>query len=104
MKRTTAWTVAGVMLALLLAGCSGDEKPPATGIEPKGPPKTPGTKRAGGVPRSRTWASADGKFRVEAELVKMVAGVVHLKRKDGQVIQVPIDKLGEEDRKLLRKR
>ena len=53
----------------------------------------------------RTWTSADGRFHVEAELVKMVAGVVHLKRKDnGQVIQVPVDKLSEEDQKFLRKR
>lgn len=79
---------------------------PATPVETK--PSEKPAEKPGPKPTStrglRTWSSADGKFRVEAELVKMVAGIVHLKRKDGQVIQVPIDKLSEEDRKLLRKR
>src|SRR5688572_12044029 len=46
----------------------------------------------------RSWSDAAKAFRVEAQLLKVVDGVVHLKRKDNaKVIQVAFDKLSLDD-------
>jgi hypothetical protein len=49
----------------------------------------------------RTWSDATGKFKIEAELIKVEAGKVELKRKDGQIVSVPLDKLSKEDQDYL---
>ena len=50
----------------------------------------------------RTWATADGKFKVVAKLVEKNASSVRLKRKDdGKVITVPIERLGKSERDYL---
>jgi hypothetical protein len=71
--------------------------PPATGST-----TTPPTPRPMVEAEFRTWTSADGKFTVEAQLVKVVGKTVHLKRKDGKTLQVPLDKLGDEDQTFLK--
>lgn len=52
----------------------------------------------------RTWSDATGKFRIEAELVTVEDGNAILKKKDGEEITVPIDKLSKEDQALLEKK
>ncbi len=52
----------------------------------------------GGV---RTWSDTTGKFRIEAELVKVADGKVELRRKDGQNVTVPLDKLSKDDQDYL---
>jgi hypothetical protein len=49
----------------------------------------------------RTWTSSNGKYTIEAFLVRKEDGVAHLRMKDGKVIQVPIAKLSAADRKFL---
>ena len=52
----------------------------------------------------RTWSDATGKFRLEAELVGVEDGKAILKKKDGEQVLVPIDKLSKEDQELLEKK
>jgi len=49
----------------------------------------------------RTWKDKSGKFSIRAELVESDGTAVKLKREDGQVIKVPVDRLSDEDRKFL---
>ncbi|MDZ4817921.1 MAG: SHD1 domain-containing protein [Planctomycetota bacterium] len=50
----------------------------------------------------RKWTSAGGGFSIEAELIKVEDGIVHLKRKDsGKTMQIPLGKLSKADQKLL---
>ena len=52
----------------------------------------------------RTWKTSDGKYSVEADLVKIDGNTVHLKKKvDGEVIPVPIQLLSTEDQEFLKK-
>jgi hypothetical protein len=52
----------------------------------------------------RTWKSAAGASSVEAELVKMSAGKVTLRKKDGSTVTIPIDKMSAEDQEYIRQR
>lgn len=49
----------------------------------------------------RTWVDATGKYKIEAELVSHENGTVKLKRRDGTVVTLPVDKLSTEDREYL---
>ena len=50
----------------------------------------------------RVWISADGKFQVEAKIVRVEPDVVRLQRKDnGKLISVPLTTLCDFDRKYL---
>lgn len=49
----------------------------------------------------RTWSDRSGKFKVEAELLGVTEGKVQLKRKDGQTVEVPLDRLSDEDQKFV---
>ena len=52
---------------------------------------------------ARTWSDKSGKFRVDAEFVKVEDDVVSLKRTDtGATIQVPLARLSEADREHVR--
>jgi hypothetical protein len=46
----------------------------------------------------RTWTDTTGKFSVEAEFAALDGNNVKLKRKDGSVLSVPLDKLSNQDR------
>lgn len=49
----------------------------------------------------RKWTDSSGAFSVLAELVEVKDGKAHLKKADGSVIAVPVDKLSEADQKFL---
>jgi aspartyl protease family protein len=48
---------------------------------------------------ARKWTSAKGRFTIDAEYVDATDDAVRLKKVDGAVITVPLDKLSEDDRK-----
>lgn len=56
----------------------------------------------GDVALARKWHSKDGKFSVEAELVESSDTEVKLRKTDGKVIAVAIEKLSDEDVKFLK--
>ncbi len=69
----------------------------AVAADPDNPFATEQEKIAAAKPR--TWTASNGKFSVEAKLVKVDEGKLVLKRADGQEISVPLDKLSEADQK-----
>lgn len=54
--------------------------------------------------RTRTWADATGEYTVHAEFRGYTAGKVKLKKDDGTVVTLEIDKLSEEDQKWIKSR
>jgi hypothetical protein len=52
----------------------------------------------------RTWTDSTGTFSVEAELLHFAGGVVHLRKLDGTIITLPIERLSAEDQQWVRKR
>jgi len=51
---------------------------------------------------ARLWTDDAGKFHVEATFVEMTLGKVKLRKKDGGIISVPMERLGDEDQKWVR--
>lgn len=51
----------------------------------------------------RTWADKSGKFSVRAKFVELTNGELTLETPDGKQVTIPLDKLGEADRKLAEK-
>jgi hypothetical protein len=45
----------------------------------------------------RIWTDRTGKFKTEAEMVKVVDGKVHLKKADGKLMEVPFARLSKTD-------
>ena len=52
----------------------------------------------------RTWTSADGKFKTEAEFQGSIAGKVKLRKTDGTIITIESYKLSEADQEWIRRR
>ena len=52
-------------------------------------------------PKSRTWTSANGKFKVRATLIEHDEDQIRLEKRDGSQISVPISKLSAEDQQYL---
>ncbi len=50
----------------------------------------------------RTWTDASGKHQIEAELLGFRDGLVHLKKPDGTVLNIALDKLCPSDQALVR--
>ena len=50
------------------------------------------------APAMRTWHAAAGNFKVRATFVSLDSDTVTLKRADGRVIHVPLEKLSKADR------
>ncbi len=50
---------------------------------------------------ARKWTSNDGQHTVEAELVDLTDGKVRLKKPEGAIVTVPLERLSESDRKFL---
>ena len=50
---------------------------------------------------TRTWTSAKGKFSVRAELVDYTDEEVQLRKEDGKIIAVQLEKLGRKDQRFL---
>lgn len=51
---------------------------------------------------SRTWSDRSGKFRVTAQLDRITEGGVVLVKPDGKRVEVPLEKLSEEDQQYVR--
>ena len=49
----------------------------------------------------RTWSDTSGKFKIEATLDSFDGKVVKLKRRDGSIVSVPIEKLSQADQQVL---
>jgi S1-C subfamily serine protease len=79
----------------LIAFLTGDPAAPAAAAS-FGKPAEPG--------QSRTWTDATGQFKIEAEFVSSADGTVSLRKPNGEVITVPLDKLSDDDRKYLKAR
>jgi hypothetical protein len=54
------------------------------------------------VPELRSWSDVSGKFSVEASLISETNGIVSLRKKDGQLISVPLSKLSIVDQDFVR--
>lgn len=52
----------------------------------------------------RTWRDASGQFNIEAEFRGMSFGSVKLKKQDGKLINVPLEKLSDEDKKWIERK
>jgi hypothetical protein len=50
---------------------------------------------------ARQWVSRDGKFKVQADLLRFDGLVAALQRADGSIANVPVDRLSPEDREFL---
>ena len=48
---------------------------------------------------ARQWTSSSGEHRIEADLVSFDSERVRLKKEDGKIVVVPLDQLGDADRK-----
>ncbi len=80
-------------------------KPPVT-VLPSAPLAKlgPASKsEAGAVKALRTFSARNGKT-VQAEYISVVDGTVKLRRKDGKVIDVPLDKFSDDDQDFIRSR
>jgi hypothetical protein len=53
--------------------------------------------------KKRTWTDSSGKFKIEAEFVKLAAGQVTLKRTDGKEIALPLDLLAPADQAIAKR-
>ncbi len=51
---------------------------------------------------ARQWSDRSGSYSVEAELVKVEDGRVHLKKPDGKIVTVPQDRLSDVDQRYLK--
>jgi len=51
----------------------------------------------------RTWQDDTSKFKIEAEFVELEDGAVRLRRRDGRIVTVPLDRLCQEDRRFVRR-
>src|SRR6266498_1385095 len=47
--------------------------------------------------KTRTWTDRTGSFKVEAQLLQLIDGKVHLHKLNGVKIAVPVDKMSKED-------
>ena len=50
----------------------------------------------------RAWTDSTGKYTIRAEFVELKSGKVRLRKLDGKEVTIPIEKLSDEDRELLR--
>ncbi|MEI8376080.1 MAG: SHD1 domain-containing protein [Planctomycetota bacterium] len=51
---------------------------------------------------ARTWTDSTGTHKVEGEFVKMAEGTVDIRRTDGQLLHIPLEKLSEADQAFVR--
>jgi hypothetical protein len=53
---------------------------------------------------ARTWTDSAGTHKIEGEFVTLADGKVEIRRNDGKLLRVALEKLSEEDQKYVRKR
>ncbi len=49
-----------------------------------------------------TWTNSSGEFKIEAKFGGMAGGIVKLIKKDGSAVRVPLEKLSDEDKRLIK--
>jgi len=49
--------------------------------------------------KTRTWTDNTGQHKIQAELVEVANGVAKLKKKDGTIVEVPLEKLSKTDQR-----
>jgi hypothetical protein len=76
-------------------------EPPPTAGAAESPTAAP-PDRGPSEPRLRTWTDASGQYHIEAELVEHSEGNVTLKKPDGQVVTLPLEKLSPADQEYVR--
>ena len=54
--------------------------------------------------KARTWTDATGQYKIEAELIDFENGQVQLRRADGKVINMPLEKLSVDDQLIVREK
>ena len=52
---------------------------------------------------ARTWTDSSGTHKIEGEFVNLTDGNVDIRRDDGNVVRVPLEKLSEQDQKYVQK-
>src|SRR5262245_30753688 len=57
---------------------------------------------AGAKPQARTWTDSGGTFSIEATFIELRDGKVGLQRSDGVRIDVPLERLSQDDVKYVR--
>ena len=79
---------------------------PAASEKPKvsEPAATPDTAPVIDEAKSRIWTTADGKHKIEATFVKLNAGAVTLKKKDGSTVDVKLSILCLDDKDYVKQR
>lgn len=50
----------------------------------------------------RQWSDATGRFKIDADLIAFSATTVVLKRTDGELVAVPVERLSDDDREFLK--
>lgn len=68
--------------------------------EPKPEPEPPVVQNE----KLRTWTDKSGEYSVEAEFISMAFGKVKLKKADGTIITMPLDRLSDDDRKWIQEK
>jgi len=90
-------------LATLVAALAWQHASPGQEIGGRNEPQaTEDEAAAAGTLHPRSWTDITGKYTVEAVLVSANDGIVHLKKHDGTISSVPIDKLSKKDLDFLR--
>ncbi|MCY2986743.1 MAG: SHD1 domain-containing protein [Planctomycetota bacterium] len=57
----------------------------------------------GGQSPARTWTDSTGKHKIEGEFVKLAEGQVDIRRDDGKLVRIPLEKLSQADREYARR-
>lgn len=78
------------------------------GAAPAPPPAKPGANPFAPLAKTnplagmRTWTDSTGQYKTEAEFVDFKDGRIHLKKADGTVVAIPLDRLSPADQQLVR--
>jgi outer membrane protein assembly factor BamB len=94
MRLKAVASLALVGMTVLLAACRGEAAPRQASDKPTLKPE---------AKQMRVWTDDTGQFRVRAALVQLGETEVKLRRTDGELISVPLERLSEADRQWLAK-
>ncbi len=71
--------------------------PPPEFVQPVTPPTGMSNTNAAAKGAVRMWSDLSGRFKIEAEFVSLIDGSVSLRRKDGRLIAIALEKLSADD-------
>jgi hypothetical protein len=89
---------------------SGNEEADLAKEKSKGKPKAEeeAKKKADEIPKVasalRTWTDSSGKFKIQAKFRGVINQKVKLEREDGSILNLPLEKLSDEDQDFVKKR